>query len=45
MQVIYGKQGDETDEKRKQLMPIANKYSLKEVIEACKYYFEKGEKF
>ena len=30
-----------TDEKRKQLMPIANKYSLKEVIEACKYYFEK----
>ena len=22
-------------------MPIANKYSLKEVIEACKYYFEK----
>lgn len=30
-----------TDEKRKQLMPIANKYSLKEVIDACKYYFEK----
>ena len=30
-----------TDEKRKQLMPIANKYSLKEVLEACKYYFEK----
>ena len=22
-------------------MPIANKYSLKEVLEACKYYFEK----
>ena len=30
-----------TDEKRKQLMPIANKYSLQEVINACKYYFEK----
>lgn len=30
-----------TDEKRKQLMPIANKYSLKEVLEACRYYFEK----
>ena len=30
-----------TDEKRKALMPIANKYSLKEVIDACKYYFEK----
>ena len=29
-----------TDEKRRQLMPIANKYSLKEVIDACKYYFE-----
>lgn len=30
-----------TDEKRRQLMPIANKYSLNEVIDACKYYFEK----
>ena len=30
-----------TDEKRKKLMPIANKYGLKEVLEACKYYFEK----
>ena len=30
-----------TDEKRKQLMPIANKYSLREVIDACKFYFEK----
>lgn len=27
------------DEKRKELMPIANKYSLKEVLEACQYYF------
>ncbi|MGN1142403.1 MAG: 23S rRNA (adenine(2503)-C(2))-methyltransferase RlmN [Oliverpabstia sp.] len=30
-----------TDEKRRELMPIANKYSLTEVIPACKYYFEK----
>lgn len=30
-----------TDEDRRALMPIANKYSLKEVINAVKYYFEK----
>lgn len=30
-----------TDEKRKLLMPIANRYSLKELIEACQYYFDK----
>lgn len=30
-----------TDEKRKLLMPIANRYSLKELIEACQYYFAK----
>ena len=29
------------DEKRKELMPIAYKYSLSEVLPACKYYFEK----
>ena len=29
------------DEKRKELMPIAKKYSLEEVLEACDYYFEK----
>lgn len=29
-----------TDEKRKKLMPIANKYSIKELMEACKYYFD-----
>lgn len=29
------------DEKRKELMPIAKKYSLKEVLEACDYYFDK----
>ena len=30
-----------TDEKRRKLMPIANAYSLKEVLEACAYYFDK----
>ena len=25
----------------KELMPIANRYSLKEVLEACQYYFDK----
>ena len=29
-----------TDEKRKQLMPIANRYSIKEIMDACAYYFE-----
>ncbi|MGN0438147.1 MAG: 23S rRNA (adenine(2503)-C(2))-methyltransferase RlmN [Lachnospiraceae bacterium] len=28
------------DEKRKALMPIANAYSMNEVLDACKYYFE-----
>ena len=30
-----------TDEKRKALMPIANSYSLNEVMDACRYYFDK----
>ena len=30
-----------TQEKRKKLMPIANKYDLKEVLDACHYYYEK----
>ena len=30
-----------TDEKRRQLMPIANRYGLDELMEACAYYFEK----
>lgn len=30
-----------TDEKRRELMPVANRYSLQEMMEACKYYFEK----
>ncbi len=29
-----------TDEKRKALMPIANKYSLNELMDACSYYFK-----
>ncbi|MDD6400187.1 MAG: 23S rRNA (adenine(2503)-C(2))-methyltransferase RlmN [Lachnospiraceae bacterium] len=28
-----------TDEERKELMPIANKYSIEEVLNACKAYF------
>lgn len=30
-----------TQEKRKKLMPVANKYKLSEVLEACDAYFEK----
>ena len=30
-----------TDEERKQLMPVAYKYSLAETIDACKEYFDK----
>lgn len=29
-----------SQEKRKSLMPVANKYALPEVIDACRYYFE-----
>lgn len=29
------------DEKRKKIMPIANKYTIGEIIEACKYFFDK----
>ena len=29
------------DEKRRELMPIANKYSVDELLEACRYYFAK----
>ena len=29
-----------TDEKRRSLMPIANRYSIKELMDACRYYFE-----
>lgn len=30
-----------TDEGRKRIMPIANKYSIDELMEACRYYFDK----
>lgn len=30
-----------TQEKRKSLMPVANKYDLREVMEACDHYFQK----
>ncbi|MDF2613598.1 MAG: radical enzyme Cfr family [Clostridia bacterium] len=30
-----------TDEKRKSIMPIANKYSIAEIIQACRYYIQK----
>ena len=30
-----------TQEKRRELMPIANRYELKEVLDACGYYFQK----
>ncbi|MCM1303666.1 MAG: 23S rRNA (adenine(2503)-C(2))-methyltransferase RlmN [Lachnospiraceae bacterium] len=29
-----------TDEKRRQLMPIAERYSIAELMEVCRYYFE-----
>ncbi|MDE7252117.1 MAG: 23S rRNA (adenine(2503)-C(2))-methyltransferase RlmN [Acetatifactor sp.] len=29
-----------TDEKRRRLMPVANKYSIAELMDACKYYFD-----
>lgn len=30
-----------SDEKRKEIMPIANKYSISEILESCKYYINK----
>ncbi|MCD8069708.1 MAG: 23S rRNA (adenine(2503)-C(2))-methyltransferase RlmN [Lachnospiraceae bacterium] len=30
-----------TDEKRRSLMPVAYRYSLREVLDACGYYYEK----
>ena len=29
------------DEKRKEIMPIANKYTISELLEACRYYLKK----
>ena len=31
------------DEKRRELMPIANKYSMDEVLDACRNYFDKTD--
>lgn len=28
------------DEKRKEIMPVANAYSIKEILDACRYYFD-----
>ncbi len=30
-----------TDEKRRRIMPIADRYSVAELMEACRYYFER----
>ena len=30
-----------SDEKRKEIMPIANKYTINELLDACRYYIEK----
>ncbi|MBQ7339675.1 MAG: 23S rRNA (adenine(2503)-C(2))-methyltransferase RlmN [Clostridia bacterium] len=29
------------DEERKKIMPVAKKYSIKEILEACKHYFDR----
>lgn len=29
------------DEKRKELMPVANKYSIAQIMDACHYYYDK----
>lgn len=29
------------DDKRKELMPVANKYKISEILKACSYYFDK----
>lgn len=33
-----------TDEKRSQMMPINNRYSIEELMKACRYYIEKTNK-
>lgn len=30
-----------SDEKRKEIMPIANKYTINEILDACRYYIDK----
>ncbi len=35
-----------SDEQRRSIMPIANKYSVSEILKACRYFFEKtGRRF
>jgi len=33
-----------SDEKRKEIMPIANKYSIQQILEACSYYIDKTKR-
>jgi len=33
-----------TDEKRQELMPVARQYQVREVIEACQYYYQKTKR-
>ena len=33
-----------TDEERRELMPIANKYSISQILDACKYYYSKSNR-
>ncbi|MGN0305689.1 MAG: 23S rRNA (adenine(2503)-C(2))-methyltransferase RlmN [Lachnospiraceae bacterium] len=33
-----------SDEKRRELMPVANRYPLAQVMEACRYYFEQTKR-
>ena len=30
-----------TDEKRRRIMPVANKYGIEEILDACRYYFDR----
>ena len=32
------------DERRRELMPIANKYSIDEILKACRYYYSKNNR-
>lgn len=33
-----------SDEKRQQIMPIANKYSIEEILDSCRYYLQKNNR-
>lgn len=32
------------DERRRELMPIANKYSIEEILQACRYYYSRNNR-